>query len=61
MVSETKVNYYFPTGQFLEGCSSPSRLDRSNHGGGIMLYIREDNPFNLISSEKLHIEGFSVE
>ena len=40
LVSETKSDYTFPNGQFLiKDCSSPFRLERNNHGGGIMIYF----------------------
>ena len=28
----------------MEGYSTPFRLDRNDHGGGIMIYIRDDIP-----------------
>lgn len=43
MISEGKLNESFPIGQFLIKCfSTPFRLDRNYHGGGIPLYIRRD-------------------
>ena len=45
MISETKLYESFPTRQFfMEGFSSPRRLDRNCNGGGIFLYIRKDIP-----------------
>ena len=45
MKSETKIDDSFPKGQFLmEGYSTTFRLDRNAHGGGIMIYIRDDIP-----------------
>ena len=45
MISETKLYESFPTRQFfMEGFSSPHRLDRNCNGGGIFLYIRKDIP-----------------
>ena len=62
MISETKIDASFPIGQFLlNGCSTPFRLDRNAHGGGILLYVRENIPSKLLLVEKNLIEGFSVE
>ena len=55
MVSETKLDDFFPQGQFIiNGFKSPFQLDCNKNGGGIMLYIRED-------IENLPIEAFYVE
>ena len=49
-ISETKIDYSFPIGQFLiEGFCTPYRLDRNSKGGGVLLYVREDIPSNLIT------------
>ena len=63
MVSETKIDNSFPVGNFvIDGFSTPYRLDRDSNGGGIMLYVREDIPSNLLATdEKNHIESFYVE
>ena len=63
MVSETKIDDSFPVGNFvIDGFSTPYRLDRESNGGGIMLYVREDIPSNLLATdEKNHIESFYVE
>ena len=35
--------------QFLiEGYGPPYRLDRNAHGGGVLVYVREDFPCKLI-------------
>ena len=61
MISETKLDPSFPTGQFhIHGFSEPYRFDRNSSGGGILLYIREDIPSKLILT-KMTIEGFFVE
>ena len=58
MVSETKVDDSFPIGNFLiRGFSPPHRLGRVSKGGGIMLYIREDIPSNLLATDKERIES----
>ena len=62
MTSETKLDKSFPIGQFLKrGFSTPFRLDRCCHGGGILLYIREDIPSKLLSTEENGIKGFNIE
>ena len=62
MISETKIDASFPTGQFLlNGYSTPFSLDRNAHGGGILLYVREDIPSKLLLVEENLIKGFFVE
>ena len=62
MISETKINASFPIGQFLlNGYRTPFRLDGNAHGGGILLYVREDIPSKLLLVEENLIEGFFVE
>ena len=42
MISETKIDNSFPTGQFfIRNYKTPYRVDRTSNGGGIMLYIRK--------------------
>ena len=54
MISETKVDDTFPTEQFrIEGYSNPIRLDRNRHGGGIMIFSRDDLPCHELSSHVL--------
>ena len=61
MISETKIDDTFPVGQFcIEGFCTP-RLDRNSKGGGILLYVREDIPSNLIAVDINPIESFYVE
>ena len=61
MISETKLDPSFPTGQFhIHGFSEPYRFDRNSSGGGIVLYIREDISSKLILT-KMTVEGFFVE
>ena len=49
VVTETKIDDSFPTAQFfIDGYSAPYRLDRNRHGGGILIYVRDD-----ISSKQL--------
>ena len=53
MIYETKIDASFPIGQFfLNGYSTPFRLDRNAYGGGILLYVREDIPSKLTCGRK---------
>ena len=53
LVSETKLDDTFPVGQFyIDGYSTPYHFDRTSHGGGILLYIREDIPSKIWTSAK---------
>ena len=62
MVSETKLDNSFPVGQFLiDGYGPPIRLDRDIHGGGLMLFVRDDIPCKLLSLENKPMDGFYVE
>ena len=62
IVSETKVGDSFPQGQFvIDGFSAPYRLDRNCLGGGLMLLVRDDIPYNLLTIEEKPIEIFYVE
>ena len=62
MISETKLDSSFPTGQFLiNGYSELFRIDRKSQGGAIMLYVREDIPSKLLGVETSPTEGFYVE
>ena len=52
MISETKVDDSFPDGQlFLDGFRRPFRLDRNRNGEGIMLFIRNDIPAKVASTD----------
>ena len=52
MISETKLDETFPVVQFsLQGFCDPYVLDCNCNGGGIMLYIREDIPSQLIENK----------
>ena len=62
MISETKVDDSFPDGRFfLDGCGTPFRLVRNRNGGGFMLFIRNDIPANVVSTDDWPIESFYVE
>ena len=61
-ISEAEIDESFPVGQFLiEGFCTPYRLDRNSKGGGILLYVREDIPSNLITIDINLRESFYVE
>ena len=50
MVSETKTDISFPPGQFvIQGFAAPFTLDRSNTGGGRLVYVRDDIPSKLLN------------
>ena len=62
MFSKTKIDDSFPIGSFLiHGFSPPYRLDCHSKCGGIILYIREDIPSNLLATDKEPIESVYVE
>ena len=49
MVSETKIDMSVPNSQFvIRGFAAPFRLDRTNTGGGILVYVRDDVPPKLL-------------
>ena len=51
LISETKLDDTFPLNQFiLEGFTPPYRLDRKEHGGGLLVFIREAIPYKLLSN-----------
>ena len=46
LISEAKLDNCFPINEFLiEGFPNQIKFDRTYHGGGVLLYIREDIPF----------------
>ena len=64
LISETKIDSTFPDGQFLiTGFITPFRKDRNAHGGGLLLYVRNDIPNNLLKHFNApgDFEGFLVE
>ena len=61
MISETKLDSFFPIGKFrIRGCSEPYRFDRNGNGDGILVSIRKDVPTKLIDS-KMRLEWFFIE
>ena len=62
MISETKADDSFRDGQFfLDGFGTPFRLDRNRDGGGITLFIRNDIPAKVVSTDDRLIESFCLE
>ena len=61
-ISETKLGDLFPAAQFkILGYASPFRLDRNQNGGGIFVFVREDNPVKFLSSEEKPIKALYFE
>ena len=45
LITETKIDDTFPTSQFIvPGYTTPYRFNRSQFGGGLLMYIRDDIP-----------------
>ena len=64
VLTETKLDHTFPEKQFLvPGYKKPFRLDRNTHGGGVMIYVREDIPCDALSkySTPSKLEAIFVE
>ena len=50
VVTETKVDDTFPVGHFfVKGFSTPYRIDRNRHGGGIMIFVKDDIPSRVLN------------
>ena len=61
-ITETRVDASFPDDQFfLDGFRTPFQLDRNRNGGGIVLFIRNDIPVKVVSTDDRPIENFYVE
>ena len=64
ILTETKIDNSFPERQFIiDGYSKPYRLDRNSHGGGIIIYVREDIPSKELKKHSFpdDIEGIFIE
>ena len=48
LISETKIDSSFPTAQFHIDGYIIYRSDRNENGGGLLLYIRDDVPSDLL-------------
>ena len=54
IITETKIDHTFPQNQFrIPGFRIPYRKDRDAHGGGVMIYVREDIPSDILSKHKM--------
>ena len=52
MISETKIDNNFPISQFTTTVTQcPFRLDRTSHGCGILLFVREDISCKIIRTD----------
>ena len=64
ILTETKLDHTFPENQFvIPGYKKPYRLDRNKDGGGVMIYVREDIPSDILLKHKLpkNIEAIFIE
>ena len=62
LISETKLDSSFPSNQFrINGYSTPYRLDRNCHGGGILLYLRDDIPSRRLTIQNTDVESIFIE
>ena len=64
MISETKLDDIFPYALYhLKDFSNLYRLDRNSHGGGILVYVRDNVPSNLVKLDQKfeNFESFFVE
>ena len=54
LITETKIHSSFYEGQFeIDGFTTPYRVDRDCHGGGILFYIKQDIPMKLLINLKI--------
>ena len=63
VLTETKINSSFLNQQFHnEGFCFSYRLNRNKHGGGVLVYIREDIPSKILKKTILpnDIEGIFI-
>ena len=50
LISEAKLDSYFPSGQFIiKGYRTPFRLGRNQNGGGLLFYVPEDIPCKILN------------
>ena len=53
MISETKLDDTFPHAlYYLKNFSNTNRLDRNSHGSGILVYVRDNIPSNLVKLDQ---------
>ena len=54
LISETKLNATFPESQFLiDGFFPPYRKDRTDKGGGLLIYVRDHIPSRQLNAEMI--------
>ena len=59
LVSETKTDRRCPQDQsIIDGFSAPYRLDYNYFDSGLMLFVREYIPSNLLKIEEKPVESF---
>ena len=63
LISETRLDDSFPSGQFkIRGFSMPYQYNRNSMGGGLLPYIRDDIPTKLLKHDfGTNIENLSIE
>ena len=64
VITETKLDHTFPEKQFLiPGYRKPYRKDRNRNGGGVMIYVREDIPCDILIKHNIptNIEAIFLE
>ena len=64
MISETKLDNTFPYALYhLKDFSNPYRSDRNSHSGGILVFVRDNIPSNLVKLDQNfgNFEGFFIE
>ena len=64
VITESKLDSSFPNAQFMiDGFSEPYRMDRNRHGGGALIYVREDIPSKKLTKHVFpdDIEGIFIE
>ena len=59
LISETKIDSSFPTAQFHINGFTTYRRDRNENGGGLLLFVKEDIPSNLLRIDS-EIEAFYI-
>ena len=63
LIVETKLDDSFPIKQFYIEGSQQFRLDRSSHGGGLILYVRDNIPIKQLKQFCIHddVEAIAIE
>ena len=64
MISEIMLDDTFPYALYhLKDFSNPYRSDRHSRGGGILIYVRDNIPSNLVKLDQKFekFEGFFIE